>query len=149
MLKYVKGDLLTASEGAIGHGCNCRKTMNSGVAKAIRTKWPEVYAADTDFNDLQGRDRIGSFSTVKVDDKQVYNIYTQVDYMPRNVDHFQYPGFAIGLTRVLRDIKTKGITSLALPKIGAGLAGGDWTKIEAIIKEASDAEGVDVTVYEI
>lgn len=149
MLNYVKGDLLTASEDAIGHGCNCRKTMGSGVAKAIRDKWPEAYAADYDYNDLSGRDKIGSFSTVRIEGKQIYNIYTQVDYLPRNVDHFQYEGFRIGLAKVMVDMKNHGLKTLALPKIGAGLAGGDWTKIEAIIKEMSDASGLDVTVYEI
>lgn len=149
MLTTIKGDLLSATEDAIGHGCNCRKTMGSGVAKALRAKWPEVYAADYDFNDLKGRDRIGSFSTVSVDGKQVYNIYTQVDYMPRNIDHFEYVGFKIGLAKVFTDMKAHGLKTLALPKIGAGLAGGDWTKIEAIIKEVSDAAAIDVTVYEL
>ncbi len=149
MINYKKGDLLEASEDCIAHGANCRKTMGSGVAKALRAKWPEVYAADYDFNDFKGRDRIGSFSTVKVDGKQVYNIYTQVDYLPRNMDHFQYEGFKIGLAKVFLDMKAHGLKTLALPKIGAGLAGGDWTKIEAIIKEVSDAAGVDVTIYEL
>lgn len=149
MIKTIKGDLLNATEDAIGHGCNCRKTMGSGVAKAIRDKWPMVYEADKEYNDFDGRNRIGSFSTVRVDGKQVYNIYTQVDYLPRNVDHFQYEGFRIGLAKVLKDMKNHNLKTLALPKIGAGLAGGDWTKIEQIIKEVSDAAGLDVTVYEI
>lgn len=149
MLTTIKGDLLSATEDAIGHGCNCRKTMGSGVAKALRAKWPEVYAADYDFNDFDGRNRIGSFSTVNVDGKQIYNIYTQVDYMPRNVDHFQYEGFKIGLAKVFMDMKKHGLKTLALPKIGAGLAGGNWDKIEGIVKEVSDAAEIDVTVYEL
>lgn len=36
---------------------------------------------------------------------------------------------------------------IGLPKIGAGLGGGDWAVIEEIINNVFD--GYDVTVYEI
>ena len=37
--------------------------------------------------------------------------------------------------------------SLALPRIGAGLAGGDWTVIRAIIDEVFASSPIDVTIY--
>jgi O-acetyl-ADP-ribose deacetylase (regulator of RNase III) len=148
-INVVKGDLLQATEDAIGHGCNCRKTMGSGVAKALRSKWPAVYAADMDFDKAAGRNKIGMFSTTQVGGKQVYNIYTQVDFLPRGIDHFQYVGFELGLKNVFRHMKENNLKSLALPKIGAGLAGGDWQKIKKIIVKVSDEEGIPVTIYEI
>jgi hypothetical protein len=36
-----------------------------------------------------------------------------------------------------------------MPRIGCGLAGGDWNKIEAIINETLGEKGLDVTVYDI
>ncbi|MDG2570995.1 hypothetical protein P7L87_25920 [Vibrio parahaemolyticus] len=38
-------------------------------------------------------------------------------------------------------------TSLALPRIGAGLSGGDWPMIRAIIDEVFRASPIDVTIY--
>lgn len=38
--------------------------------------------------------------------------------------------------------------SIHCPKFGAGLAGGDWNVIEALIKECWCDYGIDVTVYE-
>lgn len=149
MLNTVKGDLLKATEDAIGHGCNCRKTMGSGVAKAIRAKWPQAYQADVDFNDAAGRNKIGMFSSSEGNGKRIYNIYTQVDFLPRDMDHFQYEGFRIGLTGVMMDMKKKGLKSLALPKIGAGLAGGKWSDIRKIIESVSETQGIGVTIYEI
>lgn len=39
--------------------------------------------------------------------------------------------------------------SVHMPRIGAGLAGGDWPRIEALIEEQLCARGVDVTVYDL
>ncbi|WP_262029678.1 hypothetical protein [Microvirga sp. Mcv34] len=38
-------------------------------------------------------------------------------------------------------------TSLALPRIGAGLSGGDWPTIRAIIDEVFGQSPIDVTIY--
>jgi O-acetyl-ADP-ribose deacetylase (regulator of RNase III) len=38
--------------------------------------------------------------------------------------------------------------SVHMPRIGCGLAGGDWTKIEPLIEEHLVAKGVHVTVYD-
>ena len=43
MIKVVKGNLLDATEAIIAHQVNCQKKMNSGVAKAIREKYPIVF----------------------------------------------------------------------------------------------------------
>lgn len=40
---YLNKNIITIQEGVIAHGVNCTGAMNSGVAKAIREKWPEVY----------------------------------------------------------------------------------------------------------
>ncbi|MEU2788998.1 macro domain-containing protein [Streptomyces sp. NPDC007100] len=39
--------------------------------------------------------------------------------------------------------------SVHMPRIGAGLAGGDWTRIEPLIEKQLCARGVDVTVYDL
>jgi hypothetical protein len=35
-----------------------------------------------------------------------------------------------------------------MPRIGCGLAGGDWSRIEPLIEEQLCARGVQVTVYD-
>lgn len=42
-IEYVKGSVVDASESIIAQGCNAQGVMGSGVAKAIRDKWPEVF----------------------------------------------------------------------------------------------------------
>ena len=43
----------------------------------------------------------------------------------------------------------KNDASIVMPKIGSGLAGGDWGKIERLVTEAIVNQGVAVTVYEL
>jgi O-acetyl-ADP-ribose deacetylase (regulator of RNase III) len=42
-MKYLKKDISSVEGPAIiMHGVNCQRTMRSGVAKALFTKWPKV-----------------------------------------------------------------------------------------------------------
>ena len=43
MINVIKGNLLDSDCDYICHQVNCQGKMNSGVAKAIREKWPVVY----------------------------------------------------------------------------------------------------------
>ena len=43
MIRYIKGDITKSNCDIICHQVNCQGKMNSGVAKAIRAKWPKVY----------------------------------------------------------------------------------------------------------
>ena len=43
MVTYKYGDITESGADIICHQVNCMGAMNSGVAKAIRKKWPQVY----------------------------------------------------------------------------------------------------------
>ena len=43
MIHYIHDDITKSQCDIICHQVNCQGVMNSGVAKAIREKWPEVY----------------------------------------------------------------------------------------------------------
>lgn len=49
-MKILTGDLIALGKGdtfdVIVHGCNCFCVMGAGLAKAIRSEFPEVYRAD-------------------------------------------------------------------------------------------------------
>ena len=42
-IKQIDGNLLDSNAELIMHQVNCQGKMNSGVAKAIREKWPKVF----------------------------------------------------------------------------------------------------------
>lgn len=146
MIKYVQGDLFKAPEDMLAHGCNCRNGFGSGVAYYMAQKYPKVKA---EFHDKYEEDgwRLGDVQFVRLvskDHQYVANCATQYHYLPRTVCHVDYDAVRTSMGKVKEFAKSKGL-SVAIPKIGAGLAGGDWETIEKILQEVfSD---YDVTVY--
>jgi O-acetyl-ADP-ribose deacetylase (regulator of RNase III) len=149
-MKTVEGDLITlALEGqfdVIVHGCNCFCTMGAGIARAIQEEFPEAYAAD--LVTIKGdRNKLGdfSFATVKRDEHEItiVNGYTQF--------HFHGDSLLVDYDAVQRLFKKvrQQFTGkrIGYPKIGAGLAGGDWQRIAGIIDQELAGEDHTLVIY--
>ena len=61
----------------------------------------------------------------------IVNAYTQYDFYGKD-DLFEYDAFRTVLKKIKKEFSEN---SICMPKIGAGLAGGDWNRIEQIINE--------------
>lgn len=139
MIIYVKGNLLDAPQNLIAHQVNCQGVMGSGVAKAIRDKYPNVYTAFVGIKPVMGMVQIVEVAG----DKEVCNIFAQRDYLPRGMRHTSYDA----LTKGFEFIKSVHKGDIALPKIGCGLGGGDWKVVSAIIESVFNDR--DVYVYDL
>lgn len=148
-MKTVQGDLLQmALRGdfdVIVHGCNCFNTMGAGIAKFVKATFPEAYEAD--LATAKGeRGKLGSYSSATVEREgrrlTVVNAYTQFHYRGRKplVD---YEALSQVFHAIGRDFAGQRI---GYPKIGAGLAGGDWERISRLIDDA--LEGAEHTLVE-
>ena len=156
MLKRVKGDLLAmAARGdfdVIVHGCNCQNTMGSGIAKQIKDRFPQAYEADCD-SPILGYHKLGNYTTAWYHDGDhcellIVNAYTQFDYLPRGVDHFEYASFAVILQKLHRYY---GHNHFGFPYIGMGLAGGDQDTIIQMLEDFTvlvEKDGGSVTLVE-
>lgn len=132
----------------IVHGCNCFNTMGSGIAKEIKERLPEAYKVDQET--VKGdRSKLGGFTFTDVcrGDEwfTVINMYTQYSYGGQK-DHFEYEKFREGLEN-LNTFLPLG-SKIGFPKIGAGLAGGDWKRIKQIIYESLPNHEVAIVYYE-
>jgi len=146
-VKTIKGDLVVlAKEGkfdVISHGCNCFCNFGAGIAKSIKQNFPQAYAAD--LKTCKGnKKKLGSCSVAEIDglDLTVVNSYTQFRY-GRDKMHVDYKAVRKCMKLIAECFPRSRI---GLPKIGAGLAGGDWNIILGIIEE--EMSGVDVTIVE-
>lgn len=131
-MKYVKGNLLEEfANGNIDvmvHGCNCFHTMGAGIAKQIKQAYPAAYAAD--LNTPKGAPKkLGHYSAAKIGhNKYIINAYTQYRYGQGNEANMK------AIAKVMASVRIDfGMLRVGIPKIGAGLAGGDWYEIESII----------------
>lgn len=143
-MKEIEGDVLTLLEkkrfDVVVHGCNCHHTMGAGIAKQLQSLYPEIGTVDK--RTVRGDARkLGHFSFATLSSGQiVVNAYTQlgVSRRARSVDY-------AAVRNCLRGVRNAfGHFKIGMPKIGAGLGGGDWKIIrQIIIEELGD---VDVTV---
>lgn len=148
-MRVVHGDLLELARrgefDVIIHGCNCMCEMGKGIALAIKQQFPQAYIADVQTG-KGNRLKLGSFSSATVDTGRgslvVVNAYTQFDFKGKGIQA-DYAAIRRAMLAIARDFATRRI---GYPKIGAGLAGGDWSIISAIIDEEFD--GLDHTCVE-
>ena len=108
--------------------------MGAGIAKAIKAEFPAAYEAD--LSTRRGdRAKLGTCTFAEIDLNGspliVVNAYTQFDYRGRG-PKVDYDAVRSCFRWIKRHHSGRRI---GFPKIGAGLAGGDWTKISAIIDE--------------
>lgn len=144
--KEIEGDLLQmCNEGMfdyIAHGCNCHKFMGAGIAKKISQEFPDAFLADNQDKRLP-TERLGDFtcSLRYYGTTVIINLYTQ--YHPgKNLD---YEALTLSLRKVNMLFPN---TTIGLPKIGCGIAGGDWKRVKEIIKrELRDMKSVTVVIY--
>jgi O-acetyl-ADP-ribose deacetylase (regulator of RNase III) len=149
-MNRIEGDLITlAMEGrfdVIVHGCNCFCTMGAGIARAIQNEFPEAYAAD--LVTIKGdRNKLGdfSFATVKHNEHEItiVNGYTQFHFHGQSV-LVDYDA----IERVFKKVQQKySGKRIGYPKIGAGLAGGDWERISRIIDQELAGENHSLVIY--
>lgn len=147
MIKVVKGNLLDATEPIIAHQVNCQKKMNSGVAKAIREKYPIVFdifqqtepqLGMTHFIDMLSKD----------DGVCIANMYAQDKYGYDGKQYTNYVAFRECCKRIVDKCKCNPEYSVAMPyKIASDRGGADWDKIMDILLE--EFKDVDLTLYKL
>jgi hypothetical protein len=135
MINIIEGNLITMLTmpgiQAVAHGCNCFCKMGAGFALQLATAVPEVLSVDliTERGNLR---KLGTYSHTEKNGIDYYNLYTQFYYGRRNV-HFDIMAFRSAMTAAINDLKSVGKSSIHIPYIGAGLAGGEWDEIYAAI----------------
>lgn len=149
-MKVVRGDLIKmAQDGAfdvILHGCNCQCSMGKGIAKTIRDTFPTAYAADkaTIKGDVT---KLGTYSSARIEHDG--NTFTVVNGYIQ--EHWRGTGARLnyGAMRALfKLIKADfGGLRIGYPKIGGGLAGGDWDKISSMINEQLEGEDHTLVLF--
>jgi O-acetyl-ADP-ribose deacetylase (regulator of RNase III) len=112
--------------------------MNLGLAKQIRAKYPAVYE-DYMIKYRKEGWKVGETQLVHVGDcpRFVANCCTQEFYGRQDRQHVSYKGIRDCLFNVLT-FCTREKYSVAMPRIGAGLGGGDWDLILKIIEHESE-----------
>jgi O-acetyl-ADP-ribose deacetylase (regulator of RNase III) len=148
MVTFHNGNILDSGADIICHQVNCQGKMNSGVAKAIREKWPEVYIKYMESNEIiwdkaheHGRmiwnHMLGQVQVVFIADKKtmaVINMFAQENYGYDGRRYTSYDAFWSCLGEIKRTINP-GLRIAFPARIGCVRGGANWDVILTMIKE--------------
>lgn len=148
MITYRTGDLMEADEDAIAHGCNTVGAMGAGIARTVRDRYPDAYTQYRKACETMNF-HVGSAQAVWCPPgKIVYNLGTQ-----RNpgADATVW-GIFLAFANMAEDALVRGVSSIAIPRIGCGIGGLSWVYVESAIAEAlarTSHPDLAITVYDL
>lgn len=154
MIAYVEGDAtqpMTDRNGPryIVHCCNDQGGWGSGFVVALSQRWAEPereyrkWFAGAD----GGPYMLGLVQFVPVEqDIVVCNLIGQHKTIKSHPHPVKYDAIYEGLLKVADEVRANN-GSLHMPRMGAGLAGGHWPVIEALVEETCG--DLSVTVYDL
>lgn len=148
MIRYVQGDLLAADAEGLVNAVNCVGVMGKGLALQFKNAHPDnfkQYASAC----KAGEVKPGSMfivATKRTDNpKFIINFPTKRHWK----DQSRIDDIKSGLIAIVADAKALKIASLAVPPLGCGLGGLNWSDVKPLIEEAfSTAPEIDVLLFE-
>ena len=142
MLAFLKGDIFLSRAQTIAHGCNTRGKMGAGIAVEFRARWPQMFEQ---YRNLCHRDELqpGGYFLYKDSDPWILNLATQSTTRGATLEHISGCLHAIASSYL-----AEGITSLAMPRLGAGLGGLRWEDVKHVIVGELGSLTIPVFVYE-
>lgn len=142
MITISNSDILKAS-GTILHGVNCQGVMGAGLARQIRVKYPQVFIDYKNFLSTCDTAPLGEI-VVTPGEVTIVSGFTQ-EYYGSSGCFVSYEA----LTAVLHKTMQRIDGCINIPRIGAGLAGGDWPFIKQIIEMVEQHHGREFVLHEM
>jgi len=148
MIRFTQGNLLEAPVEAVVNTVNTVGVMGKGIALMFKERFPEnnkAYEAAC----KTGQVKVGSmFITPGVElggPRWIINFPTKQNW--RNPSRLEW--IETGLLDLKEEIVKKGIRSLAIPPLGCGNGGLEWSVVKPMIEDAlGNLPGVEVVVFE-
>lgn len=131
MIEFTRGDMFKIQVDARVNTVNCKGVMGAGVALAFKTRYPEMYK---DYKKAchVGKVRPGNMYIWRnLLGDWVINFPTKRDWREPS----RYDDILAGLDDLHRYLQEVGPISVALPALGCGHGGLDWSVVSAMIKE--------------
>ncbi|WP_298900515.1 macro domain-containing protein [uncultured Psychroserpens sp.] len=153
-IQYIIGDAtepIGAGNKIIVHVCNDIGGWGKGFVMAISKKWrtPEVsyrkWYASREFFEL------GEVQFVKVEPQVwIANLIGQHKIRKDEDGNppIRYEAILMGLHKVVEEAEDLN-ASVHMPRIGCGLAGGTWDKIEPLIEKTLLKNNIETKVYDL
>lgn len=150
-INYVVGDATQpiTRPAIIAHVCNNKGGWGKGFSGALSAKYPKAEELYRYYWCNQYNHELGCIQ-VSLSSIWTVNMIAQDGYSTKRkpaIDYAALEGCLVQLCELVLDSNKR--IGVHMPRIGTGLAGGDWAVIEPIIVRTLCDAGISVTVYDL
>ena len=145
MIAYKTGNILAEDAEALVNTVNCVGVMGRGIALQFKKAFPEnykSYAAACKRNEVQPGRMFVSETSQLMNPRYIINFPTKRHWRGKS----RMEDIDAGLVALVEEIRSRNIRSIAIPPLGSGLGGLDWSevrpRIEAALQKLSDLKVV-------
>jgi O-acetyl-ADP-ribose deacetylase (regulator of RNase III) len=145
MISFVTGDILKSEAECLVNTVNCEGYMGKGIAYQFKLAYPETNK-DYVKSCKSGHLRIGTLHYYKENNKLIINFPTKDKW--REKSELEY--ISRGLSELAKLIYELRISSIAIPPLGCGNGGLNWSDVKELIVNylESSADDLDVYIFE-
>lgn len=148
MIELTHGDILKADAEALVNTVNCVGVMGRGIALQFKKAFPDcfkAYKALCDRKELHpGMMHVCALGRL-ANPRLVINFPTKRHWKGKS----KLEDIEAGLEALVQVVRDRGIRSIAVPPLGCGLGGLDWSQVRSRIEDAFAGLGdVHVLVFE-
>ncbi|MGI9067622.1 MAG: type II toxin-antitoxin system antitoxin DNA ADP-ribosyl glycohydrolase DarG [Pyrinomonadaceae bacterium] len=148
MIEYKKGDILQEDVEALVNTVNCVGIMGRGIALQFKNAYPEnfkIYLAACNRNEVQPGQMLVFKTGRLTNPKYIINFPTKRHWRGKS----RIEDIDAGLVSLAKEIRSRNISSIAIPPLGSGLGGLDWSNVRPRIENSlRDFENVRVVIFE-
>jgi O-acetyl-ADP-ribose deacetylase (regulator of RNase III) len=146
-IEYIKGNIFDASNTReiIAHAVNCRGVFGAGFALEISKRYPRAKQLYMDKYRSEGW-KLGDIQKVGLAEKIIVNMALQDTYGRTGV-HTKLDACKDAFNQLITFAYLTDL-GISMPKVGSGLGGLEWEKIEVVlIESAQHYPSVAVDIY--
>lgn len=148
MIKFVRGELFSSDAEVIVNTVNCVGVMGKGVALEVKKRYPDVFAEYKKACELK-LIKPGIMQTVPTGNifgtQYIINFPTKRHWKAKSI----IEDIELGLFALEKEIKKHQFKSIAIPPLGCGNGGLDWSDVKPkIINALNGIEDIEILVYE-
>ncbi len=148
MIHYKTGNLLESDAEALVNTVNTVGVMGKGIALQFKNMFPnnfKLYSQACKNKEVKvGQLFVTEDESLLSGKKVIINFPTKTNWRLPS----EYLYIELGLTELVKVIREKGIKSIAIPPLGAGNGGLDWSKVKQILERYLNDIDCQIYIYE-
>lgn len=148
MITYKTGNILTEDAEALVNTVNCIGVMGRGIALQFKKAFPEnykSYAKACKQNEVQPGQMFIFETGQLTNPRYIINFPTKRHWRGKS----RIEDVDAGLVALAKEIRSRNIQSIAIPPLGSGLGGLNWSEVRPrIVAALQELSNLDVIIFE-